>query len=239
MTCNVTYEATPFRNRLARRTYSSIRCSRQTQRTQLEITGNRSLSEQHEQQQYMHQGCHTISEECTSTGQSFMSQNNEQCDAGDTGSRIFLRGPIQLRDSRRKTAEQWQTRKHSLTSDGNSVEEIRCGQKVKFSPAIDDRSFLRNLRNTVQNKGSHQNSTLKQPDFTLAHLLPSLFSSSMTGLKSKSRNFESNSGSVCHSDSSYPANSCTRPKELHLKSAGLYEIRVNIPKQNQNPLNKS
>ncbi|VIO85985.1 Uncharacterized protein BM_BM9484 [Brugia malayi] len=236
MICNKTYDdSVPFRNELVRRTYSSIRCSRQTQRTQLKSTENRSLNKQ----QYMRQECRTISEEYTSTGRSFTtSQNNEQHDTGDISSCVFVRGPTQLRDSRRKTAEQWQIRKHSPANGENCVEEVRYGQKVKFSPSICNESFRRNLKNTVQNKESHRISVFKHPECTRTHLLPSLFSSSIIGLKSKSRNFESNSDFIYHSDSSYPFNKCTKPSELLLKSAGLHEIHVNISAQNQNPLNE-
>ncbi|KAK6109733.1 hypothetical protein QQG55_37160 [Brugia pahangi] len=237
MICNKTYDddSVPFRNELARRTYSSIRCSRQTQRTQLKSTENRSLNKQ----QYMRQECRTISEEYTSTGPSFTTnQNNEQRETGDISSCVFVRGPTQLRDSRRKTAEQWQIRKHSSANGENCVEEVRYGQKVKFSPSIYNESFRRNLKNTVQNKESHRISAFKHPECTRTHLLPSLFSSSIIGLKSKSRNFESNSDFIYHSDSSYSFNKCTKPRELLLKSAGLHEIHVNISAQNQNPLNE-
>lgn len=232
MICSETYGPTSFRSRLGRRTYSSIRCSRQTQRTQLESTKNKSLNEQNEQQQYLRQGCHTIL-----TGQSSACQNNEQRDVSGTDSCIFIRGPKQLRDSRRKTAEQWQSRKHSPVNNGNRIEEIRRSQKVKFSSSINNRSFLRNLRNTVENKEILQISTMKHPKYTQTHLLPSITSSPIT-LKSNSRNFKSNFGLVYHSDSSYSISSCTKPKELHLKSAGLHEIHVNTSAQNQKFLNE-
>uniref|UniRef100_A0AAF5PVV6 Uncharacterized protein n=1 Tax=Wuchereria bancrofti TaxID=6293 RepID=A0AAF5PVV6_WUCBA len=237
MICNKTYdESVPFRSELARRTYSSIRCSRQTQRTQLKSTENRKLNKQ----QYVRQECRTISEEYTSTDQSFtMSQNNEQRDISDISSCVFVRGPTQLRDSRRKTAEQWQIRKqHSPANGENCLEEVRYGQKVKFSPSITNGLFRRNLKNAVQNKESHRISAFKHSGCTRTHLLPSLFSSSTIELKSKSRNFESNSGFIYHSDSPYSFNKCTKPKELLLKSAGLHEIHINISAQNQNPLNE-
>ncbi|VDM95165.1 unnamed protein product [Onchocerca ochengi] len=234
MICNETCGSTPFRNRLARKTYSSIRCSRQTQRTQLEGIENRNLNEQ---QQYLHQGCYTINEECTLIDQSFGTQNGEQCDTGVTGPCIFTRGPTQLRDSRRKTAEQWRSRKHSLVNDENCLEEIRPDQKVKFSPIINNPSFLRNLKNIVENKVVHV-STIKNPQDVQIHLLPSLFSPSTIGLKSTNCNFKSNFGFIHHSDSSYRIKSSTQSKELHLRSAGLNEIEVNTSGKNTNPLNE-
>ncbi|CAG9532874.1 unnamed protein product [Cercopithifilaria johnstoni] len=236
MICNETYKPTPFRNRLGRRTYSSIRCSRQTQRTQLETIDNRSLNEQHEQ--CLRQSYQTISEECDLTDQFSVNQNNERRDATSTGSCIFVRGSTQLRDSRRKTAEQWQTRKHSLVNDDNCVEEVRHGQKVKFSLAINNRSFLRKLNNTVENKKSLRISATKHLEYSRAHLLPSLFSSSTINSKSKSCNSESNFDFLYHSDSSYPINSYIKSKELHLKSAGLHEIDVNTCAENQISFNK-
>ncbi|KAL3981523.1 hypothetical protein ACH3XW_43445 [Acanthocheilonema viteae] len=236
MICNETYKSTPFRNKLTRRTYSSIRCSRQTQRTQLESAENtiRSFNEQHEQ--YLRQGCQTISEEGDLNGQSSANQNNERCGADSC---IFIRGPTQLRDSRRKTAEQWQIRKHPLVNDENCVEEIRHGQKVKFSLAVNNnKSFLRNLNNIVENKESVQISTTKHLEYSRTHLLPSLFSSSIIGPKSKSCNSESNFEFLYHSDSSYPINSYIISKKLHLKSAGLHEIHINRSMQNQIPLNE-
>ncbi|VDO55020.1 unnamed protein product, partial [Onchocerca flexuosa] len=235
MMCNETCGSTPFRNRLARKTYSSIRCSRQTQRTQLESIENRNLNEQ---QQHLHQGCYTINEKCTLIDQSFGTQNGEQFDVSGTGSCIFTRGPTQLRDSRRKTAEQWRSRKHLLVNDENCLEEIRPGQKVKFSPVINNPSFLRNLKNIMENKEIVHISTIKNPQDVQIHLLPSLFSPSTIGLKFKSCNFESNFGFIHHSDSSYRIKSSTQSTELLLRPAGLDEIEVNASGLNTNPLNE-
>lgn len=228
MICNETYKSTPFRSGLARRTYSSIRCSRQTQRTQLGNTENGTFNEQH--QQYLRQRFSTISENCDLLG-----QNNEQYDAGGADFCIFVRGPTQLRDSRRKTAEQWQTRKYSSINDENCMEEIRRNQKVKFSPAINNGSFIRNFNNTVENKG---NPSIKHLTCSRTHFLPSFLSSSIIGLKSKNRNSESNFDFLCHSDPSNPINSHIKSKELHLKCAGLREIHVNTANLNQIPLNE-
>uniref|UniRef100_A0A0R3RZW5 Uncharacterized protein n=1 Tax=Elaeophora elaphi TaxID=1147741 RepID=A0A0R3RZW5_9BILA len=234
MICSKTYKATPSRSGFTRRTYSSIRCSRQTQRTQLESIENRSFNEQHER--YLRRGCHTISKECDLIGQSSASQSNEQRDVSGIDSRHFMRGPTQLRDSRRKTAEKWQTRKHSLVNDRNCVEEVRRSQKVKFSLPISNRLFLRNLRN-AENKKSHQISATKHFECTRTHLL-SFSPSSITGPKSKNCNAESNFDTLYHSDSSYPINSFIKSEKSHLKSAGLHEIHANTSAQNQIPLNE-
>ncbi|KAM3726623.1 Regulator of G-protein signaling rgs-6 [Dirofilaria immitis] len=233
MICNETCRFTPFRSKLTRRTYSSIRCSRQTQRTQLETIKNRNLNE--EQHQYLHQGCHTISEECISIDQSIETQNSELYgDISATSYCIFSRGPTQLRDSRRKTAEQWRSRKNSLVNDEYYPAEVRRGQKVKFSSANNNKSFLRNLRNILENKESVQIPAIKHSQDIRTHLAPSFFSSSTVSLKSKSCSFESNFCFVDHSDSLSGIKSSIQSKELYLKSAGLDEIQVNISEQSPN-----
>lgn len=230
MIFNETCKRTPlFPSKLAHRTYSSIRCSRQTQRTQLKSIENRSFNEHH--QQHLRQGCQTITEGCDLTIQCSGSQNNEQRNAY-----IFARGPTQLRDSRRKTAEQWQTKKYSLTNENNCVEEIRSGQKVKFSlPAANNRSYLRNVNKTMENKKNLQIFATK---LTRTHLLPSDCSSSTINVKSKSRNYESNIDFLCNFNSSYPTNSYIKSKKLHVTPAELHQIHVNTSVQNQFPLNK-
>lgn len=233
MICNETNEQTLFGNGISRRTHSSIRCSRQTQRTQLEYEANKRV-----QQQYIRQRCHTISEDGTSIDQSFINENTEHCDVSDKAAPgIFYRGTAQLRDSRRKTAEKWQIRKHSEANDENFIEEIRHGRKVQFLPAIGNyQPFLQNPQNS--GTGCYQISTHKYPEFIRSYRLPSIFPTSTIARKSKNHNFGSNSNFPNHSDSSYLNSFYLKPCEMHLKSLGLHQTHLNIPPLNNNPLNE-
>ncbi|VDK80011.1 unnamed protein product [Litomosoides sigmodontis] len=224
MIFNETCKRTPLPSKLAHRTYSSIRCSRQTQRTQLKSIENTSLNEQHHQ--HLRRGYQTISEGCDLTIECSGSQNNEQRNVCS-----FVRGSTQLRDSRRKTAEQWQTRKYSSANESNCVEEIRSSQKVKFSLPANNRTYLRNVTSTAEEKKSLQISATKR---TRTHLLPSDCSSTAISAKSKSRHSQSNVNFLCNSHLLYLAKS----KKMHVIPAGLRQIHVDTSAQNQIPLNE-
>uniref|UniRef100_A0A915PH75 DUF4005 domain-containing protein n=1 Tax=Setaria digitata TaxID=48799 RepID=A0A915PH75_9BILA len=232
MVCNETDEPIPFPSGFIRKTYPSIRCSRQTQRTQLESVENRNFDEQ--QQNPRRQKCSTINEGYPSTiHYSFGTKNDEQrTTTTGIGSCIFVRGPTQLRDSRRKTAERWQSKKVSKINDENCLEEIRIGQKVKFSPAAanNSKSFFRNLKNIMENKEHSQISNIEHFEGVRTYFLPSRFSSSAIGLKSTSYNLPPNYGTIQHS-SLHRTKSTTKSTDSYFKSS---EIPENISGQNQN-----
>lgn len=134
-----------------RRPRSSIRCSRQTQRTQLENTKDRST--RCERPHHLFHGCYTNDEVCT------MGQKSGQDDSGGNHRQwIFTRGFAQLRDSRRKTAEYFRSSKDpSKIVSGNGAKKMRSNQDAKLSLNVrisvnDPNELANHFRRSVDKK---------------------------------------------------------------------------------------